>query len=134
MPESEGGRRIEQVKLVFPVITIELDRAQSKETAMPGCEREERTEQAKLAFPGTKKELDRAQSKELAMPEREVIKRKEQAKLALPVTHGELLKQNLSVKFRRAQQRATALVMRGITRAQHKGGKPRKGRGRHKKE
>ena len=54
-----------------------------------------------------------------------MIKRKEQAKLAFPVTHGELLKQNLSVKFRRTQQRATALVMRGITRAQHKGGKPR---------
>ena len=54
-----------------------------------------------------------------------MIKRKEQVKLAFPVTHGELLKQNLSVKFRRAQQRATALVMRGITRAQHKGEMPK---------
>ena len=122
MPESEGGRRIEQAKLALPVIKKELDRAQSKENAMPGCEGEERTEQAKLAFPGTKKELDRAQSKELAMPGREVTKRNEQAKLIFPVTYGELLKQNLSVKFRRAQQRATALVMRGITRTQHKDG------------
>ena len=60
MPESEGGRRIEQEKLVFPVIKKELDRAQSKEIAMPGCEGKERIEQAKLAFPGTKKGLDRA--------------------------------------------------------------------------
>ena len=125
MPESEGGRRREQAKLASMLITKELDRAQSKEIAMPRDEWRVRIEQAKLAFLVKENELDRAQGKELAMPVRGRVQRIEQVKLASPGRKGALLKQNLSVKNKSAQQDATALVMRGKTRAQHKGVTPK---------